>query len=323
MELNGIFREEGPALFLSLISKLVQTYYLNIESKVLEKYKTKKDEHFFPIFAKCLKDVQSWCPKTKYEYLDNVLTTNPNLPQLYEQTYVATLLEFTKTSNVFYEQYNIPVFEDFFILLLIKFGDDPFVLKGDLFKTHDYFTCLLLNILRETFIECMQYITLKTPLTLNNLQIHDKIFQDKMKFLESSRQKSVSSSHHSDLKPKLKTPSILCHKSHGDKNKHKSTSSSSSSSSSSKSSTTKSHHSSKPPAITETVKNNDTLGIEGNLEKPLTEESMVIPITEDKVEENKKQEKILTKPQAKEKQQVPAMMMPYPMMIPMPVNYTQ
>jgi hypothetical protein len=186
MEISGVFREESPALFLNLMCKLGRAYYNDIETKVLKKYRSRSERHFLPTLVQCLSDVNMWSPRIKHEFLENILKKNPSLPQLYESTYVGILKNFAHNITTSFQEYNIPTFDDFFLLFLMKLADNPFVLQGDLCKSAEISCTVVMSILRDSFIECIQFVSMKdVPITEANLTVNDQIARMKLKEKET------------------------------------------------------------------------------------------------------------------------------------------
>ncbi len=172
MEFTGVFREESPSLFLSTMCKIAREYYSNIEAKVLQKYKKKDERHFRPTVEQCLRDVFAWCPKTKFMQATRIQELYPSLSQLYEHTYIAILQDFAHNVDEKYRDYNIPIFAEFYVLFLMKLAQNEFVLAGKLTDDPERSCLLIMDILRQAFMDCIQYISLKVPLTTANLEAH-------------------------------------------------------------------------------------------------------------------------------------------------------
>jgi hypothetical protein len=161
--MTGIFREEIPFQFLQLVSKVAWDYISYIFKRVIQKYQSQEDKNFKLVFVKCLTSVKGWCPKTKYQELSKLKKVHPYISEVYEYTYLAALNEFCKTLNQTRKEkkFTIPVFDDFFVLFLTKVSDADYVQDLKILKyTFEQLMFLFATVLRESFMECIQYISM-------------------------------------------------------------------------------------------------------------------------------------------------------------------
>ena len=161
---NGMFREELPQQFLSVMAKAGWDYIKHIYSKVLARYTSHTDKHFTRVFIDCLCSVKSWCPQTKYEELTKLKKLYPYLTHLYECTYLSAMKDFCRlvdNSDFKKRRVVIPIFDDFFVLFLTKLSDNEYVQNLSILKyTYDQLLVLIAMLLRSAFFDCIQFISI-------------------------------------------------------------------------------------------------------------------------------------------------------------------
>jgi hypothetical protein len=161
---NGMFREELPQQFLSVMAKAGWDYIKHIYSKVLARYTSHTDKHFTRVFIECLCSVKSWCPQTKYEELTRLKKLYPYLTHLYECTYLSAMTDFCRlvdNSDFKKRRVVIPIFDDFFVLFLTKLSDSEYVQNLSILKyTYDQLLVLIAMLLRSAFFDCIQFISI-------------------------------------------------------------------------------------------------------------------------------------------------------------------
>lgn len=174
-QLTGVFREEVPSNFLTLMTSLARSYLGLIETKVLAKY-SNRSEHFREVYLQCLRDINAWSPKLKSDECAKVRSQFPYLPDLYEKTYMSMLREVLQhmLDKKALAEYKLPTFDAFYIMFLSKLPEDLDVQQGRVTSmSAEQVTFLFMNIIRSLFMECIAFLSLKdVPFTVTNLQMH-------------------------------------------------------------------------------------------------------------------------------------------------------
>jgi hypothetical protein len=192
-----VFRDETAMLFRNAMCTILIDYYTKIEKRVLLKYHDRNSAVFREVVMRGLRDVFNWLPKEKVFYTQEVIKRHPGLPKLYHHTYLAVLQTFAQKITTPYENYVIPLFEEYYIVVLTKMAMNEYVLRGDLLKDFGTACCIITELLRAAFAECIEYISLKVPLTSENLQLHNTITTKLASTKSSSVQSKTISSLHS------------------------------------------------------------------------------------------------------------------------------